>query len=270
MALVPRLLALALLAAPVPAAAQVYDCVMDPPMVVRLGSAATGLVVEVAVSRGDRVREGEVVARLDSRVERATRDLLALRAESTAAVEAQRARLAFIEGRLARVRTLAERGVATQDALEELEAQEIEARSLLRQAEMDRAVAQRQLARAEAALALREIRSPVNGFVTERALSPGEFLHQEGHVATLVKLDPLHVEAFLPVERYRQVRPGDAALVRPAAPVEGAFEAQVEVVDRVFDPASGTFGVRLALPNPDGALPGGHRCQVEFAFPDAG
>jgi hypothetical protein len=33
----------------------------------------------------------------------------------------------------------------------------------------------------------------------------------------------------------------------------------------VFDAASGTFGVRLELPNKRGTVPGGIRCQVEFA-----
>ena len=42
----------------------------------------------------------------------------------------------------------------------------------------------------------------------------------------------------------------------------------IKVVDRVLDAASGTYGVRLELPNPQGQLPGGIRCQVEF--PDLG
>ena len=39
---------------------------------------------------------------------------------------------------------------------------------------------------------------------------------------------------------------------------------EMYVVDRLLDASSGTFGVRLALPNPTGALPAGIRCRVEF------
>jgi hypothetical protein len=39
----------------------------------------------------------------------------------------------------------------------------------------------------------------------------------------------------------------------------------VTVVDRVVDAASGTFGVRLELPNPDYKLPGGLKCDIRFA-----
>jgi multidrug efflux pump subunit AcrA (membrane-fusion protein) len=38
----------------------------------------------------------------------------------------------------------------------------------------------------------------------------------------------------------------------------------VIVVDRVIDPASNSFRVRLELPNADNALPPGLRCKVDF------
>jgi hypothetical protein len=40
--------------------------------------------------------------------------------------------------------------------------------------------------------------------------------------------------------------------------------AEVAVVDHVFDAASRTFRVRLILPNEDYALPAGLRCSVRF------
>lgn len=245
-------------------AQEMHDCVMDPPVVVALGSAVPGLLSEVLVSRGDVVEAGQLIARLDSTMERATRDLLNARVESRAAIEAQAARVAFLDSRFERAKQLFARGVATQEVLDEVESSAIESQALLRQVEMEQTLARMELERADAALNLREIRTPVAGIVHERALSPGEYMHQESHVAVVVKLDPLRVEAFLPVELYGEIAPGDEASVHPAAPVEGVHVATVTVVDRVFDPASGTFGVRLELPNPDGALPGGHRCKVVF------
>ncbi|WP_339948560.1 efflux RND transporter periplasmic adaptor subunit [uncultured Albimonas sp.] len=244
-----------------------HDCVIDPPVVIALASAVPGLLAEVTVARGDQVAAGQLVARLDATLERATRDLLRTRVASTAAIEAQTARVDFIESRQQRVRELFARGVATQETLDEIESAAIEARSILREVETEQAIAAQELARAEAAVKLREIRSPIEGIVQERTLSPGEYMHQESHVAVVVKLDPLHVEAFLPVELYGSIAVGDEATVLPAPPVEGAHAATVRVIDRVFDAASGTFGVRLELPNPEGALPGGHRCKVVFARP---
>ena len=44
---------------------------------------------------------------------------------------------------------------------------------------------------------------------------------------------------------------GMSAMVKPEKPIKGEFPAKVTVVDKVVDAASGTFGVRLELPNPD-------------------
>jgi multidrug efflux pump subunit AcrA (membrane-fusion protein) len=53
-------------------------------------------------------------------------------------------------------------------------------------------------------------------------------------------------------------------MVSPEEPVGGEYPATVTVVDRVVDAASGTFGVRLELPNPDRALSAGLKCRVRF------
>jgi membrane fusion protein (multidrug efflux system) len=56
------------------------------------------------------------------------------------------------------------------------------------------------------------------------------------------------------------------AKVIPEAPVGGEYIAEVKIVDRVIDAASGTFGVRLELPNPNHRLQAGLKCKV--IFPD--
>ena len=52
--------------------------------------------------------------------------------------------------------------------------------------------------------------------------------------------------------------------MKPEAPLTGEYTAKVTVVDRVVDAASGTFGVRLELPNHDLKLPAGLKCSVRF------
>ena len=60
------------------------------------------------------------------------------------------------------------------------------------------------------------------------------------------------------------IRAGLIATVRPSDPVGGEYRAAVEIVDTVFDARSGTFGVRLKLPNPEHRIPAGLRCEVDF------
>jgi hypothetical protein len=77
-------------------------------------------------------------------------------------------------------------------------------------------------------------------------------------------LDPLHVEVIVPVEYLGRITPGMRAEVTPVVSSQGMHVATVTRVDRVADAASGTFGVRLSLSNPDYAIPGGLRCQLGF------
>ena len=69
----------------------------------------------------------------------------------------------------------------------------------------------------------------------------------------------LHVEVLLPAEAWSQVKVGLAGEVQPAIG-GGTHRARVAVVDRILDAGSGTFGVRLELPNPGHAIPAGTRC----------
>ncbi|CAO4173205.1 hypothetical protein CLBKND_02151 [Methylorubrum aminovorans] len=122
----------------------------------------------------------------------------------------------------------------------------------------------------EAQLELRMIRSPIRGIVTERLMSAGEFVRQDSAIFTLVQLDPLYVEAYLPVSRWKEIALRMPATVELDQPIGGTYVAKVSVVDQVFDAASGTFGVRLELANPDFKLPGGQRCKVAFPLAAAG
>lgn len=248
----------------VAAAQEMFDCLMDPAQVVEVGSPVSGVLNEVLVHRGDLVEKGQVLASLDSTLEQATVDLLRTRADSMELVETYAEQLEMLDRRINRIQTLRDRQVATEDAVDQLRAEYLSAQALLNEASLGREVAVKELARAEAAMRLREIRSPIDGIVSERALAPGEYIGEDDHLVQIVQLSPLHIEAFLPVDKFGQIAPGDRAQVRPAPPLEGSYEAEVRVVDRVFDAASGTFGVRLELSNPDGRLPGGHRCILSF------
>ena len=107
---------------------------------------------------------------------------------------------------------------------------------------------------------------PVNGLVVETLLRPGELMssNQKDPIMKLVEVDPLNVELVLPVRLFGKIKTKQPAEVLPEEPIGGRHLAYVEVVDRVVDAASGTFGVRLRLPNPGNAIPAGVKCRARF------
>jgi len=250
-----------------PAGALRFDCVIDPSKTVALGSSVTGLLEEVTVARGDFVAKGQVVARLQGRVEAASVELLRARAESMAEIEGQRARARLARQKYERTRALVEKRVVAQQLLDEHAAELEVAERALGVATLSKRLAELELARAIEVEKQRTIFSPIDGWVAARLLSAGEFVHQEAQILSLAQLDPLYVEAFVPVRWRSAFEVGMIGHVLPDEPIGGRREARVIVVDRVFDASSGTFGVRLELPNPGGRLPAGQRCQVEFDRP---
>ena len=254
-----------LCATPVLAQEQVFDCVLDPSQLVEVASPFAGILGEVLVARGQRVSKGDIIAKLLSETEVQSLQLLELRANSTAAVDAQIARRDLLQTRFERQETLLQRKIASNDSMDEITAELVESESLLRQVELEKQVAVLEFERAQKIVEQRNIGSPIDGLVLSKRHSAGEFLASDSFIAAIVSLDPLFVEAFLPIEFSPTVHVGQSAVVTPNAPLEGRYEAQITIIDQIFDAASGTFGVRLELPNPDGVLPAGQRCELTIS-----
>ena len=110
------------------------------------------------------------------------------------------------------------------------------------------------------------MKSPVDGVVVERFLSPGELVNRagSGDVVRIAQIHPLKVDVIAPLSLFREIRAGQRALVSPEEPIGGVYEATVKVVDPIVDAASGTFRIRLELPNEDFKVPSGVRCRVQF------
>jgi RND family efflux transporter MFP subunit len=241
-----------------------FECVIEPHQVVKLASPIVGVIARLDVDRGDIVRRGQILGKLEDAVEAATLALAEARTTNEYVSKSIEARLQFLHSKYKRLKELHGKAIASQAALEEADAEAKVAEHQLKEAELNREVAVLQLRLSETVLNQRTLRSPIDGVVVERLLVPGEYRNENSPILTLAQIDPLRVEVFVSTSYYGRIRAGSNAVVRPEQPVGGAYTAIVTVVDQVLDAASGTFGVRLALPNPDLLLPAGVPCKVRF------
>ena len=239
------------------------ECLIEPYVVVNIGSAVSGLLDTVPVDRGDLVKKGQILATLESSVETAAVEAFRARATMESPIMANLARLELSSRKHLRDEGMFQRSLIPADKMDETETgKRLAELSVLEAADAKR-LAELELRRAEAEVARRTIRSPINGVVVERLLSSGEFVN-ENAILKLAQLDPLRVEVFVPVARLGEIAVGMRAQVMPEAPVGGVHEARVTVVNRVVDAASGTFGVRLDLANRNYQLPAGLKCHIRF------
>lgn len=243
------------------------DCVINPSVIADLGSGVPGILDRVLVDRADHVEAGQVVAELDSGVELASRDLARVRADKDTEIDLRRVNAAFGARQNERTRDLFERKVISTNDMDERKTEAQLASIQLRQAVDNKEIAQLELERAEQVLKRRTIKSPIAGVVMERFKTIGEYVDEQP-VLRIAQLNPLHVEVFVPVERLGEIRPGMQAEVWSDAVKETHWLAKVSRVDLVADIASGTYGVRLVLPNPDYRVPAGLRCRLSFTGQD--
>ncbi len=217
---------------PFSAHAQVNSCLLEPSSDVEVGTPAGGYLVEVAVGRSDTVARGDLLARLNDGIERAE-------------IGVQETRTAFANRHLERTRELGSQQMMSDQEIDEIRT--------------DYELARGELVRAREELALRSIRSPIDGVVVERFFGEGDLVQAEP-VFRLMALDPLHVEVVLPVSDFGTLERGSREVLW-LPEIDRTVLATVVNIDRVIDPRSSTFRVRLELPNPDLEIPSGLRCE---------
>ena len=243
-----------------------YDCLIEARQSIEVRSQVEGVIESIRVQRGDRVRKGELVATLASGPERAALDLAVSRAGMQGELKSAEARVEITRKKWERAMELQRKNFVSVNARDEAEAEYRLATEQLRAARENRRLAELEVKRSAEVLAQRSITSPVNGVVVDVLLRPGELMssNQKDAIMRIAEIDPLNVELVLPVSQYGRVQVGQLADVLPEEPVGGSHRAQVEIVDPVIDAASGTFGVRLRLPNPGNRIPAGIKCRLRL------
>ena len=243
-----------------------FECIIQPRQVLEIRSPIEGLIQRVHVDRGQSVRRGQVLATIDDSVERVAAEGARHRAAMTGALQAAESRVLASTRKLARVEELVASKFLSAQALDDAQNERRLAEAELQEARDGRRSAEIELNRQTAIIQLKSVRSPINGVVVERLLNTGE-LAEAGvgrrPILRVAEIDMLHVEVLLPADAWSHVKPGTTAQVQPATggPVR---TATVSVVDRVLDAGSGTFGLRLELPNPGHLIPAGARCRVRI------
>lgn len=255
------------LAVPLAARAQApgFDCLIEPSQVVEVRSAVEGLIGAVHVKRGDVIRRGQSLVELQSGAERAAVDAARYRSQMDGQIASAKNRVQYASAKLARLNELQAGNFASAQSRDEADAERRLAESELVAANENRELARIDLRRAQEQLALRTMFAPFNGVVLDRMLNPGD-LAEAGSgrkpVLKVAQIDPLKVEIVVPAAGFGSAKPGAKVTIVPKG-LGGRHTATVTTVDKVVDAASGTFVVRVDLPNPNGSIPGGMRCTAE-------
>ncbi len=192
---------------------------------VAVSAEEAGVITRIFVERGNVVRAGDPIVKIDDRVLRAQVDQARAAAELAAQTWERRRRLweedrvgseiAYLEARYA-----AEQSAANLEAL-------------------------------EARLARTVVRAPFAGVLDDRFVELGSMVSPGQAVARLVDLDPIKVVAGVPERYVPDVHVGSEATLTFDVLPGMTFRAPVHYVGSTVDPATRTFTVEVLVPNPD-------------------
>ena len=239
------------------------DCLVKPEMYIDISSPVDGVLDSVLVNKTDSIKKGQELAKLKATVESAKVEVAQQEALMDTQVSAKKIKLSYASRKLKRIAGLYEANASSAQEQDDATTELAIAKTDLAQIKLDKKKNELKLLLAQAELEQKTIISPIDGIVVERYLMPGESVENQP-ILQLAKIDPLLVEVVASSNLFGKIKTGMAVEVKPDYPVNSTYKATVSTVDRIIDAASGSFSIRLSLPNPDDKLVGGTKCIAIF------
>ena len=260
---------------------------------VSLRSRIEGQILDISVDVGDRVEQGQVLARIDDSISAATvieaeAEVAALQSEvasleadvndAIASVEQAELELKQAQSNAARTSLLFEQGAISEQAAELDRTAVGTAQQALRSAKQQVAnrsaavvAAQRRVA-AQSALVDRErqrksftqLTSPVTGSVLARVLEPGDLAQPGDEVLQLGDFSQIQVRVQISELELAEVRVGQTAQVRLDAFPGRTFTGEVTQISLAADATARLIPVEVTIPNADRRIGRGLLARVDF------
>jgi HlyD family secretion protein len=271
-----------------------YTGTTEPVRQVSLRSQVEGQLLDLAVDVGDRVRQGQVLARVDDRilltdVNQARAELAALRsevAESEAQVSDAEALVRSAQAELEQARADAQRfeTLAENEAITAQQAEQ--ARTTLRTAEeavqsawqqvrtrqqtvvaaVGRVRAQEAvLAQVEERRTYAVLRSPINGAVLEKVTEPGNLVQPGNEVLKLGNFNEVKVVVQVSELELADLRVGQTAMVKLDALPDQELSGRVTRISPAADPTARLVPIEVTIPNVEGRIGSGLLVRVQFS-----
>lgn len=198
-----------------------------------LATRAAGIIEDLPVRQGEKVEAGQVILALSAE------DKPAMIETATQLVRQRQAELEAAQ-RLAKSGTLAK--LSLDNAVSAL------------------AAAESQLKAAQSDLERMTVVAPFSGIIDSVDVELGSAVSQGAQIATLLSLDPVVVKGEVSERDLAYIKSGDKAEARL---VDGkAVTGTVRYISREAAPATRTFRVEVAIPNPGDSIPAGMTAEI--------
>jgi HlyD family secretion protein len=242
-----------------------------------VSSKVTGKVTEVLIEEGMKVKQDQVVARLDATNVKAGLDVAQAQLDSAnAALDETAAQLKDANHEFDRTTELAARHIASQSDLDLAESNAKSLEAHLAQQKLDVIVAERQVALWQQQMDDMIIRAPFAGVITTKDAQPGEMIspvsagggYTRTGIGTIVDMTSLEIEIDVNESYIERVAPGQVVEATLDAYPDWKISCKVIAIIPTADREKSTVKVRVGFDQLDPRiLP---EMSVKVAFHDTG
>jgi len=221
-----------------------------------VSSKVTGKVIEVLIEEGLKVKEGQVLARLDSSNVEANLRLTEAQLEAAkSGLDEIKVRLEEAEREHRRITDLTKNGIATQADLDKAEADLKSFKARLDLQKVEILVAERQVALWQQQMDDAIIRAPFAGIVVSKNAQPGEMISPisagggftRTGICTIVDMDSLEVEVDVNESYINRVEPGQSVEATLDAYPDWKIPTKVIAIIPTADRQKATVKVRVGF-----------------------
>lgn len=207
-------------------------------------SKVSGEVRRVLAREGERVKQGQVLAQID------TADLQARLDAQVAALEEAKARWSMADKNRESNLKLLQQNFISQNAFDTANSTFEASAASVRSAE-----AQVRLARYAMQDAV--VRAPVSGILARKMVNSGEKVGPDSPMFSVVDLSKMEIEAPAPTSEIPAIQVGQIASFQVDGFGERVFEGRVERINPMTEAGSRSITLYLSVANRDGVLKGG-------------
>lgn len=228
-----------------------------------LSFSTSGLIARALVREGDQVSQGDLLIALETELSLLEVERRRMLLEDQTALEVLQERLSILQEQYASLRSLFDQsGVVSLDELRAFELEILETNGQLRNAQFRKRIEETELAMELAMLEQSQMRSPIDGVVTDVIRRPGEWAQGGEPILRIVDMRQVELRATVPDRLVRTLVVGQEVMV--SIEHVGAREGTVAYIAPVADPASSRVWVHVVVDNDDASVIAGMRASMMF------
>jgi membrane fusion protein (multidrug efflux system) len=235
-----------------------------------ISARATGYVKAWKVDIGDKVKQGQILAEietpeLDQELAQARAQVL----QTRASLEQAKANRDLAQANLNRATRLAPSGIVSKADLETAQAQSSVGGANVNVANANIAAQEANIRRLDQLKAFSHVTAPFAGTITQRNVEVGSLVtaNNGSPLFRLAAMDPARVFVQVPQDVAPSIKPGVVAKVSVREYPGRAFDGKVTRAASELDPSTRTMNTEIRVPNPDGALLAGMYAEVQMTLP---